>query len=56
MPERKTIQSWLETVAAQIRWRRARPVLTRELAQHLEDQRDAYAAQGQENAEALAEE
>ena len=54
MPERKTIQSWLETAAAQIRWRRARPVLTRELAQHLEDQRDAFAAEGQENAEALA--
>ena len=54
MPERKTIQSWLETAAAQIRWRRARPVLTRELAQHLEDQRDAFVAEGQENAEALA--
>ncbi len=54
MPERETIQAWLETAAAQIRWRRARPVLTRELAHHLEDQRDAFAAEGRENAEALA--
>lgn len=54
MPERETIQAWLETAAAQIRWRRARPVLTRELAHHLEDQRDAFAAEGRENAETLA--
>lgn len=54
MPERNTIQAYLEAVGSQIRWRRARPVVTQELEQHLEDQRDAFAAEGHENAEQLA--
>ena len=52
--EPKTIAAYLETVATQIRWKRARPMVTLELAQHLEDQRDALAAEGYENAEELA--
>ena len=52
--EHKTIQSFLEVVAEQIRWKRARPVVTAELEHHLEDQRDAFAEDGFENAEALA--
>lgn len=54
MPERKTIQGYLDEVGAQIRWKRARPVVLRELERHLEDQRDAFAAEGQENPESLA--
>ena len=50
----KTIDGYLEAVAEQIKWRRARPVVTQELRQHLEDQRDAFAAEGQENPEQLA--
>ena len=50
----KTIDGYLEAVAEQIKWRRARSVVTQELRQHLEDQRDAFAAEGQENPEQLA--
>ncbi len=54
MQEHKTIQSFLDVVAEQIRWKRARPVVTAELERHLEDQRDAFAEEGLENAEELA--
>lgn len=54
MPE--TIQAYLEAVREQIRWKRARPVLIRELGQHLEDQRSAFVQEGKspEEAERLA--
>ncbi len=52
--EHKTIQDYLETVAQQMRWKRARPVVVAELKQHLEDQRDSFVAKGCENAEQLA--
>ena len=54
MQEHKTIQSFLDVVAEQIRWKRARPVVTAELERHLEDQRDAFTEEGLENAEELA--
>ena len=56
MPERKTIQEYLEIVEEQIRWKRARPVVSLELQRHLEDQRDAFAEAGTvpEEAERLA--
>lgn len=54
MLEHKTIPNYLETVASQIRWKRARSVVVPELKRHLEDQRDAFAAEGREDAEALA--
>ena len=54
MSEHKAIQAYLETVAAQIRWKRARAVILPELAQHLEDQREAFAAEGCEHPEQLA--
>lgn len=56
MPERKTIQDYLRTVEEQIRWKRAKPVVTLELQRHLEDQRDAFTAEGSapEEAERLA--
>ena len=54
MQEHKTIQSFLDVVAEQIRWKRARPVVTAELERHLEDQRNAFAEEGLENAEELA--
>lgn len=54
MPE--TIQAYLEAVREQIRWKRAQPVLIRELGQHLEDQRSAFVQEGKspEEAERLA--
>lgn len=54
MQEHKTIQSFLDVVAEQIRWKRARAVVTAELEQHLEDQRDAFVEEGFENAEEVA--
>ena len=54
MPEHDTIQAYLETAGEQIRWGRARQVVIPELRQHLEDQRDAFLAEGREDAERLA--
>ena len=54
MREHKTIQFYLDVVAEQIRWKRARPVVTEELKRHMEDQRDAFIENGLENAEELA--
>ena len=54
MQEHNTIRAYLDTVAEQIRWKRARPVVVAELERHLEDQRDAFAGDGFEDAEALA--
>lgn len=54
MSGHSAIQIYLETVAAQIRWKRARNIIIPELAQHLEDQYAAFAAEGHENAEQLA--
>ena len=56
MPERKTIAAYLEAVQGQIRWKRARPVLVRELERHLEDQRDDFLKEGKapDEAERLA--
>lgn len=54
MSEYKSISSYLNAVGEQIRWKRARPVVLAELAQHLEDQRDTFAAEGCKNAEARA--
>lgn len=54
MEKPDTIRGYLDAVAEQIRWRRARPVVTWELERHLEDQRDAFTAEGHEDAEALA--
>lgn len=56
MPEYRTIQGYLDRVEEQIRWRRARPVVSLELRRHLEDQRDSFAAAGNgpEAAERLA--
>ena len=54
MPE--TIKGYLAIVQEQIRWKRARPMLLRELEQHLEDQRDDCLKEGNspEEAERLA--
>ena len=54
MEKPETIRSYLDAVAAQIRWKRARPVVLRELECHLEDQRDAFASDGTENPERRA--
>ena len=54
MPEPDRIRAYLETAGEQIRWERARRVVIPELRQHLEDQRDAFAAEGREEAERLA--
>ena len=56
MPERNTFAAYLEAVQGQIRWKRARPVLVRELERHLEDQRDDFLKEGKapDEAERLA--
>ena len=56
MPGPETIRDYLDTVAAQIRWKRARAVAVRELETHLEDQRQEFQAEGHspEEAERLA--
>ena len=56
MEKPETIRGYLDTVKAQIRWKRARPVVARELAQHLTDQRDAFLEEGAdpETAERMA--
>lgn len=56
MPGPETIRDYLDTVAAQIRWKRARAVAVRELETHLEDQRNEFQAEGHspEEAERLA--
>lgn len=52
MPGPETIETYLETVQAQIRWKRARPVVLRELRTHLEDQRADFLAEGKDETEA----
>ena len=56
MPGPETIRDYLDTAAAQIRWKRARTVVVRELETHLEDQRQEFQAEGHppEEAERLA--
>lgn len=54
MSECNTIQAYLDAVAEQIRWKRAKPVVLSELEQHLEDQRDTFVSEGCANAEQLA--
>ena len=50
------MNDYLDTVGEQIRWKRARPALLRELEQHLTDQRDAFWEEGAdgESAERMA--
>lgn len=50
------MNDYLNTVGAQIRWKRARPALLRELEQHVTDQRDAFLEEGAdgESAERMA--
>lgn len=51
---RDRLNEYLEAVAAQIRWRRARRPLLRELSDHIADQAAAFEAKGQSPDEALA--
>lgn len=53
MPER--MAEYLKTAGEQIRWRRARPALTRELQTHLLEQMDDCLAQGMDETAAEAE-
>ena len=56
MPGPETIRDYLDTVTAQIRWKRARAAAVRELETHLEDQRQEFQTEGHppEEAERLA--
>ena len=40
------IERYLETTGAQVRWKRVRPALERELRTHLEEQTEAYVSEG----------
>jgi hypothetical protein len=46
VPEHDAIHTDLETVGEQIHWSRARRIVLPKLQKHLEDQRDAFAAEG----------
>ena len=49
------IERYLETAGAQVRWKRVRPALKRELRTHLEEQTEAYLAEGMNEDAAEAE-
>ena len=49
------IEQYLDTVGAHVRWKRVRPALTQELRTHLEEQAEAYRAEGLPAAQAEAE-
>ena len=49
------IERYLETAGAQVRWKRVRPALERELRTHLEEQTEAYLAEGMDEDTAEAE-
>ena len=49
------IEQYLETAGAQVRWKRVRPALERELRTHLEEQTGAYLAEGMDEDAAEAE-
>ena len=51
---RERLSEYLEAVGAQIRWKRARRPLLRELSDHIADQAAAFEAEGQSPGEALA--
>lgn len=51
---RECVNEYLETVGGQIRWRRARRLLLRELSDHIADQAAAFEAEGWSPEEALA--
>lgn len=51
---REVLTDYLEAVGSQIRWRRARGPLLRELSDHIDDQAAALREQGAEEAAALA--
>ena len=52
MAKPETMEAYLAAVGEQIRWRRARPLVLRELGRHLEDQRDAFVQEGRSPQEA----
>ena len=54
MERNDSVRHWLEAAGAQIRWRRARSALLRELEDHIADQARDYEALG-DGAEAAAE-
>ena len=49
------IERYLDEVGAQVRWKRVRPALAQELRAHLDEQAEAYRAEGLPAAEAEAE-
>ena len=51
----KEFKAYLDTVDAQVRWKRVRPALRRELRTHLEEQKEACMAAGMREADAEAE-
>ena len=51
---RECVNEYLETVGGQIRWRRARRLLLRELSDHIADQAAAFEAEGRSPEDALA--
>lgn len=48
----KPLSGWLQTAAAQMRWKRAQPCAARELRSHLSEQYEAFLAEGMDEAAA----
>ncbi len=46
------LRGWLDDATGQMRWKRARPVAARELADHLTDQYEAFLDEGMDEDEA----
>ena len=55
MEKRDWRENYLNQVREQIHWKRAQPVVLRELRDHLQDQRDAYLSQGMKETDAETE-
>lgn len=51
----EAFRRYTDTVCAQVRWKRVRPLIAQELSDHLEDQCEVYRAKGQEEASAARE-
>ena len=54
LPPSNKAQEYVQQVCAQIRWKKAHPVVEEELLAHIEDQREAFLAEGMSAEEAEA--
>ena len=53
MPSHENVSEYINKVCNQIRWKRVRPVIARELENHIDDQGQSYISGGMEPGEAI---